>query len=453
MSISSAFIARPIATSLLMAGILLVGAVAYPLLPIAPLPQVDFPTILVTTQLPGASPEIMASSVTQPLERQFGQIPGVTQMTSSSTLGNSAITVQFDLARNIDGAAQDILTAINAASGQLPKNLPSPPTYRKVNPADSPILLLSATSDTLPLIKVSDAVDAQLGQQISQISGVAQVFIGGQQKPAIRVQVDPAKLVAKGLSLEDVRNQIAMTTVDSPKGNIDGTKRAYTIYANDQLLEAPEWNDVIIAYRNGAPLRIRDIGQAIAGPEDMKTAAWADGKRGVFLVIFKQPGANVIDTVNRIKAQLPRLIAAIPPAIKIKIMSDRTLIIRAAVEEVKITLLITIILVVLVIFIFLRSFWATFIPSVTVPLSLLGACSLIWAFGYTLDNLSLMALTIAGGFVVDDAMVMLENISRHIEHGEKPMEAAFKGASEIGFTIVSISISLVAVLIPLLLMG
>src|SRR6201997_4427947 len=440
MSISSAFIARPIATSLLMAGILLVGAVAYPLLPIAPLPQVDFPTILVTTQLPGASPEIMASSVTQPLERQFGQIPGVTQMTSSSTLGNSAITVQFDLARNIDGAAQDILTAINAASGQLPKNLPSPPTYRKVNPADSPILLLSATSDTLPLIKVSDAVDAQLGQQISQISGVAQVFIGGQQKPAIRVQVDPAKLVAKGLSLEDVRNQIALTTVDSPKGNIDGTKRAYTIYANDQLLEAPEWNDVIIAYRNGAPLRIRDIGQAIAGPEDMKTAAWADGKRGVFLVIFKQPGANVIETVDRIKAQLPRLIAGIPAAIKIGIISDRTQTIRAAVEDVQFTLLLTIALVIMVIFVFLRSFWATFIPAVTVPLALLGACALLWAFGYTLDNLSLMALTIAGGFVVDDAMVMLENISRHIEHGEKPMEAAFKGAREIGFTIVSISI-------------
>jgi len=436
-----------------MAGILFVGLVAYPLLPVAPLPQVDFPTIQVSASLPGGSPETMAASVAQPLERQLAQIPGIAQMTSTSSLGSTAVTIQFDLNRNIDGAANDVQGAINAASGQLPKSLPSPPTYRKVNPADSPILLLSASSDTLPLIKVSDAVDAQLGQQISQISGVAQVFIGGQQKPAIRIQVDPAKLVAKGLSLEDVRSQVAISTVDSPKGNIDGEKRAFTIYANDQLFEAHDWNNVIIAYRNGGPLRIRDIGQAIAGPEDMKTAAWADGKRGVFLVIFKQPGANVIDTVDRIKAQLPRLIAAIPPAIKIKIMSDRTLTIRAAVEDVQITLLITIVLVIMVIFIFLRSFWATVIPAVTVPLALLGACALMWAFGYTLDNLSLMALTIAVGFVVDDAIVMLENITRYVEQGERPLAAAFKGSSEIGFTIVSISVSLVAVLNPLLLMG
>ena len=375
-------------------------------------------------------------------------------MTSTSSLGSTAVTIQFDLNRSIDGAANDIQAAINAASGQLPKNLPTPPTYRKVNPADSPILLLSATSDTLAADRRSATrADAQLAQQISQISGVAQVFIGGQQKPAIRVQIDPAKLVAKGLSLEDIRNQIAITTVDSPKGNIDGATRAYTIYANDQLLDPNAWNDVIIAYRNGGPLRIRDIGRAVSGPEDIKQAAWADGKRGVFLVIFKQPGANVIDTVDRIKAQLPRLIAAIPPAIKIKIISDRTLTIRAAVEDVQFTLLVTIVLVVMVIFIFLRSAWATIIPSVTVPLALLGACSLMWAFGYTLDNLSLMALTIAVGFVVDDAIVMLENITRYIEQGEKPLAAAFKGASEIGFTIVSISVSLVAVLIPLLLMG
>jgi hydrophobic/amphiphilic exporter-1 (mainly G- bacteria), HAE1 family len=452
-SISSPFIRYPIGTSLLMAGILFVGLVAYPLLPVAPLPQVDFPTIQVSASLPGGSPETMASSVAQPLERQLAQIPGIAQMTSTSSLGSTSVTIQFDLNRNIDGAANDVQGAINAASGQLPKNLPSPPTYRKVNPADSPIIIMSATSDTLPLIKVSDAVDAQLAQQISQISGVSQVFIGGQQKPSIRVQVDPAKLVVKGLSLEDVRSQIAITTVDSPKGNIDGEKRAYTIYTNDQLLEANDWNDVIITYRNGGPLRIRDIGQAIAGPEDMKTAAWADGKRGVFLVIFKQPGANVIETVDRIKAQLPRLIAAIPPAIKIKIISDRTLTIRAAVEDVQITLLITIVLVIMVIFLFLRSFWATVIPAVTVPLALLGACALMWAFGYTIDNLSLMALTIAVGFVVDDAIVMLENITRYVEHGDQPRAAAFKGASEIGFTIVSISVSLVAVLIPLLLMG
>ena len=452
-SISAPFIRFPIGTSLLMAGILFIGLVAYPLLPVAPLPQVDFPTIQVNASLPGASPETMASSVAQPLERQMAQIPGIAQMTSTSSLGSTAVTIQFELNRNIDAAANDILGAINAASGQLPKNLPSPPTYRKVNPSDAPIMLLSATSDTVPLINLSDAIDVQLGQQISQISGVAQVFIGGQQKPSIRIQIDPAKLVAKGLSLEDVRSQIANNTVDSPKGNIDGTKQAYTIYANDQLLDADKWNDFVIAYRNGGPLRVRDVGQAVAGPEDMKQAAWADGKRGVFLVIFKQPGANVIDTVDKIKAQLPRLVAAIPPAIKIKIISDRTLTIRAAVEDVQITLMITIFLVIMVIFIFLRSFWATVIPAVTVPLALLGACALMWVFGYTLDNLSLMALTIAVGFVVDDAIVMLENITRYVEHGERPLAAAFKGASEIGFTIVSISVSLVAVLIPLLLMG
>jgi HAE1 family hydrophobic/amphiphilic exporter-1 len=451
--ISAPFIRYPIGTSLMMAGILFVGLVAYPLLPVAPLPQVDFPTIQITATLPGGSPETMASSVAQPLERQFAQIPGIAQMTSTSYLGTAAVTIQFDLNRSIDGAANDVQGAINAASGQLPKNLPSPPTYRKVNPADSPILLLSATSDSLPLTTVSDAVDAQLAQQISQISGVAQVTIGGQQKPSVRVQIDPAKLVAKNLSLEDVRNVIMATTVDSPKGNIDGATRAFTIYSNDQLLDSKDWNDVIIAYRNGGPLRIRDIGQAVTGPEDAKQAAWANGKRGVFLVVYKQPGANVIDTVDKIKSLLPRLVAAIPPAIKIEVISDRTQTIRAAVSDVQFTLLLTIALVVMVIFIFLRSFWATVIPTVTVPLALLGACALMWVFGYTLDNLSLMALTIAVGFVVDDAIVMLENITRYIEEGEKPLAAAFKGSSEIGFTIVSISISLVAVLIPLLLMG
>ncbi|MES2029611.1 MAG: multidrug efflux RND transporter permease subunit [Pseudomonadota bacterium] len=451
--ISAPFIRYPIATSLLMAGILFVGVVSYPLLPVAPLPQVDFPTIQVSATLPGGSPETMASSVAQPLERQLAQIPGVAQMTSTSSLGTSAVTIQFDLNRSIDGAANDVQAAINAASGQLPKALPSPPTYRKVNPADSPIMLLSATSDTLPITTVSDSVDAQLAQQISQISGVAQVSIGGQQKPAIRIQIDPAKLVAKGLQLEDVRSQIAITTVDSPKGNIDGATRSYTIYANDQLPESKDWNDVIIAYRNGGPLRIKDIGTAVTGPEDAKQAAWANGKRGVFLVIFKQPGANVIDTVDKIKAELPRLVAAIPPTVKIELLSDRTQTIRAAVADVQFTLLLTIALVVMVIFIFLRSVWATIIPSVTVPLALLGACALMWVFGYTLDNLSLMALTISVGFVVDDAIVMLENITRYIEEGEAPMAAALKGAGEIGFTIVSISISLVAVLIPLLLMG
>ena len=451
--ISGPFIRYPIATSLLMAGILFVGLVAYPLLPVAPLPQVDFPTIQISASLPGASPETMASSVAQPLERQFAQIPGVAQMTSTSSLGSTSITIQFDLNRSIDGAANDVQGAINAAGGQLPKTLPSPPTYRKVNPADSPIMILSVTSETLPLIDVNDYADTQLAQQMSQISGVAQVTIGGQQKPAIRIQIDPAKLVAKGVQLEDVRSQIAITTVDNPKGNIDGKTRSYTIYANDQLPKSKDWNDVIIAYRNGGPLRIRDIGQAVSGPEDAKQAAWANGQRGVFLVVFKQPGANVIDTVDKIKAQLPRLIAAIPPTVKVEVLSDRTQTIRAAVEDVQFTLLLTIALVVMVIFVFLRNVWATVIPSITVPLALLGACALMWVFGYSLDNLSLMALTISVGFVVDDAIVMLENISRYIEQGEDPFAAALKGASEIGFTIVSISISLVAVLIPLLLMG
>jgi HAE1 family hydrophobic/amphiphilic exporter-1 len=452
-SISAPFIRYPIATSLLMAGILFVGLVAYPQLPVAPLPQVDFPTIQVSANLPGASPETMATSVAQPLERQFAQIPGITQMTSTSSLGSTSVTIQFDLNRSIDAATNDVLGGINAAGGQLPKSLPTPPTYRKVNPADSPILLLSMTSDTLPVTEVDDYADNQMAQQISQISGVAQVTIGGQQKPAVRVQIDPAKLVAKGLSLEDVRNQLAVSTVDNAKGNVDGNTRSYTIYANDQLLKAKDWNDVIVAYRNGGPLRVRDIGTAVTGPEDAKQVAWANGKRGVFLVVFKQPGANVIDTVDKIKAQLPRLIASIPPTIKVSIISDRTQTIRAAVTDVQFTLLLTIFLVVMVIFIFLRSVWATIIPSVTVPLALLGACALMWVFGYTLDNLSLMALTISVGFVVDDAIVVLENIMRYIEEGEKPYAAALKGAGEIGFTIVSISISLVAVLIPLLLMG
>jgi HAE1 family hydrophobic/amphiphilic exporter-1 len=451
--ISTPFIRYPIATSLVMVGILFVGIVAYQNLPVAPLPKVDFPTIQVSAQLPGASAETMASSVAQPLERTFAQIPGVTQTTSSSGLGSTSITVQFDLDRNIDAAANDIQAAINAASGQLPQDLPSPPTYRKVNPADSPILILSATSKTMPLIDVDDNADTKLAQQISQISGVGQVTIGGEQKPAIRIQLDPAKLVAKNLSLEDVRQQLAISTVNSPKGSIDGQVRSYTIYANDQLTAADAWNDVIIAYRNGAPLRVRDIGRAVAGPEDAKKAAWSQGQRGVFLVVFKQPGANVIDTVDRIKNELPRLRASMPPNLNVDILSDRTLTIRASVEDVQFTLLLTIGLVVAVIFVFLRTFWATMIPSVTVPLSLLGACAFMYVLGYSLDNISLMALTISVGFIVDDAIVMLENIVRHVEAGMKPYEAAMKGAGEIAFTILSISISLVAVFIPLLLLG
>jgi hydrophobic/amphiphilic exporter-1 (mainly G- bacteria), HAE1 family len=451
--ISAPFIRHPIATSLLMVGILFAGIVAYPRLAVAPLPQIDFPTIQVSVQLPGASPETMASAVAQPLETQFAQISGVAQMTSISTLGSTVITIQFDLDRNIDGAANDVQAAINAAGGQLPKNLPTPPTYRKVNPTDSPILLLAATSETLPLSEVDDIVETKLAQQISQVSGVAQVLVSGQQKPAIRIQLEPAKLVAKGLSLEDVRTQLSLATVDSPKGAIDGATRSFTIYANDQLTHSKDWNDIIVGYHDGGPVRVSDIGQAVTGPQDTKQAAWADGKRGILLVIYKQPGANVVTTVDRVIAELPRLKAAIPPAIKVFTLSDRTQTIRASIRDVQFTLILTIALVVMVIFAFLRSPWATVIPSVTVPLALLGTCALMWFVGYSLDNLSLMALTISVGFVVDDAIVMLENITRYVEGGENLFTAALKGSREIAFTIVSISLSLVAALIPLLLMG
>jgi len=453
MSISTPFIQRPIATSLLMVGILIAGVIAYPMLPIAPLPQVDFPTIAVSANLPGASPQTMASSVATPLERQFAQISGVTQLTSTSALGVTSITVQFDLNRNIDAAAQDIEAAINAASGQLPKNLPSAPEFWKVNPADAPIMIFAVNSDTLPVTTVDDYTDTILAQQISQIVGVSQVYIFGEQKPAIRVQVDPDRLAAMGLSLEDIRATLINATVDAPKGSFDGQAQGFTIYSNDQLLQADEYKDVIVAYRKGAAVRIRDIGTAVAGPENVRIAAWQKGRRGIQLGVFKQPGANVIDTVARIKAALPRIEAAIPPAIGITIMTDRTQTITASVHDVQITMMITISLVVMVIFLFLRSLWATVIPSITVPLSLVGTCALMYALGYSLDNLSLMGLTIAVGFVVDDAIVMLENIYRHIEDGMQPMEAALKGAGEIGFTIISISFSLVAVFIPLLLMG
>ena len=451
--ISAPFIKHPIATTLLMLAVFCLGLVAYPLLPVAPLPQVDFPTIVVSASLPGGSPDTMASSVAQPLERQFAQIPGVSQLTSTSSLGSSSITIQFDLDRNIDGAANDVQAAINAANGQLPKNLPSPPTWRKVNPADSPIMLLSATSDILPLTVVDDNADTKIAQQISQIAGVSQVTIGGEQKPSIRIQIDPAKLVTKGLSLEDVRTVVSNTTVNAAKGNIDGERQSFTIFANDQLLDPKGWDNTIIAYRNGGPIRISDIGTAVPAAENMKSAAWANGRRGVFLIIFKQPGANVIDIVDKIKKELPRLEASIPAGIKIGIMSDRTQTIRASVDDVQFTLVLTIALVVMVIFVFLRSLWATLIPSITVPLALLGAVALMWVAGYSLDNLSLMALTISVGFVVDDAIVMLENIERHLEEGMSPFDAAMKGAGEIGFTILSISISLIAVLIPLLLMS
>jgi hydrophobe/amphiphile efflux-1 (HAE1) family protein len=453
MSISSPFIQRPIATSLLMVGILLVGLVAFRMLPVAPLPQVDFPTVTVTASLPGASPETMASSVATPLETQFAQISAVTQMTSTSGLGVTSITIQFDLNRNIDSAAQDIQAAINAAGGQLPKNLPSPPTYRKVNPADAPILNLGVTSDTLPITVVDDYAENIIAQQLSQLPGVAQVSIFGQQKPAVRVQVDPVKLAALGLSLEDVRAVLNIATDNSPKGSFDGARQSFNIYDNDQLLKGAQYDDVIVAYRNGSPVRIRDIGRAIDGAENTKLTAWENSKPAIGLAVFRQPGANIIDTAQAVKNALPRLEAAIPPSIHVDIAIDRTQTIQASVSDVEFTMLLTIALVVMVIFLFLRSFWATVIPSVTVPMALVGTFGVMYVLGYSLDNLSLMALTIAVGFVVDDAIVMIENIVRHLEAGMTPMEAAQKGAGEIGFTIISISISLIAVFIPLLLMG
>src|SRR5579863_2867054 len=448
MSISAPFVRRPIATSLLMGGILLVGIVAWPLLPVAPLPQVDFPTLLVTTTLPGASPETMATSVATPLEYQFAEIPGVTQMTSTSVLGSTQITLQFELDRNIDAAAQDVQTAIDAAGGQLPKNLPSPPTYKKVNPADYAILILAVHSDVLPLTEVDDYAENVIAQQLSQIPGVAQVVIGGQQKPAVRVQVDPAKITALGIQLEDIASVIATATVDAPKGSINGALRNFTIYDNDQLDRAAPWNNIVIAYKNGAPVRIRDIGVAVDAAENNQLIGWQNGRPGVLLLIYKQPGANVIETAQRVQAQLPHALLSVPPSIKVDSVADRTTTIRASVRDVEFTLLLTIALVVMVIFLFLRNAWATIIPGVTVPLALLGTAAMMYVLHYSLDNLSLMALTIAVGFVVDDAIVMLENVYRHIEEGLSPLEATLKGAGEIGFTILSISISLIAVFIP-----
>ena len=453
MSMSSPFIERPIATSLLTIAVLLVGLVAYPLLPVAPLPDVEFPTISVSSTYPGADPATMASSVATPLERQFSQIPGVTQLTSSSAFGLTQITIQFELTRNIDSAGQDVLAAINAASGQLPRNLPANPTYRKINPSDAPILVLSVSSDTLPITTVDDYADIVLAQQISQISGIGQVFIGGEQKPAVRVQVDPIKLAALDMGLEEVRSVLVNATVNSPKGVFNGAHQAFTIYDDDQLLKAAPYRNLIIAYHNGSPVRIRDIGTAIDAPENTQIGAWYNGKPSIQLFIFKQPAVNVIDAVQRIKDRLPQLRNAMPPSINVDILNDRTQTIRASVEDVEITMAITVTLVVLVIFLFLRAFWATVIPSIAVPMSLVGTCALMYLFGFSLDNLSLMALTIAVGFVVDDAIVMLENIYRHIEEGMPVREAAFKGAGEIGFTIISMSFSLVAVFIPVLLMG
>jgi len=453
MNPSRPFILRPVATTLLMVGVILVGLVAYRQLPVSALPQVDYPTIQVQTFYPGASPEVMASSVTAPLERDFGQIPGLLQMTSTSSFGSSVITLQFNLDLNIDVAEQEVQAEINAASNLLPQGLPNPPIYSKVNPADAPILTLAITSPTLPLVKVEDLADTTLAQKISQLSGVGLVSISGGQRPAVRVQANPTALASYGLSLEDLRTALASANIDQAKGTFDGQHQAYTIGANDQLLSSAGYNSVIVAYRNGAPVRLTDVATAVDSAENVKQAAWANKQPAVILNIQRQPGANIISVVDRVKKILPQLQAALPASVHVDILTDRTTTIRASVADVQFTLLLTIALVVMVIFLFLRSLRATVIPSIAVPLSIIGTFGVMYLLGYSLNNLSLMALTISTGFVVDDAIVMIENISRYLEHGDSPLQAALKGSEQIGFTIVSLTVSLIAVLIPLLFMG
>ncbi len=450
---SRLFILRPVATALLTAAILLAGSVAYLLLPISALPQVDYPTIQILTFYPGASPDVMASSVTSPLERQFGQLPGLKQMTSTSSFGASLITLQFTLDYAIDVAEQQVQAAINAAATFLPRDLPSPPVYSKVNPADTPVLTLALTSDTLPLTKVQDLADTNLAQKISQLPGVGLVSISGGQKPAVRVQADPSALASYGLSLEDLRAVLGQANVNQAKGNLEGAKQSYTIGANDQLLTSVEYKSVVVAYRNGAPVRLSDVADVVDGVENVRQAAWMNDKPAVIVNIQRQPGANIITVVDRIKRLLPQLKASLPSAIEITTLTDRTATIRASVADVEFTLILTIALVVMVMFLFLRSLSATIIPSVAVPISIVGTFGIMYLLGYSLDNLSLMALTISTGFVVDDAIVMIENIARYIEAGESPLQAALKGSEQIGFTIVSLTVSLIAVLIPLLFMG
>jgi hydrophobe/amphiphile efflux-1 (HAE1) family protein len=453
MNISAPFIQRPIATVLVMVGLLVAGLVAYPLLPVAALPNINYPTVTVTAQLPGADPQTMGATVASPLELQFGEIPGLTQMTSSSALGYTQITLQFELGRNIDGAVSDTLSAIQTATAYLPKNMPYPPMIRKVNPADTPILVLGLSSDNLPITTVDAYAQNILMQKISQISGVGLVGIGGQQQPAVRVQVDPTALAARGINLEDVRTVLGQANVDLPKGQLNSPRQTFTLNTNDQLFDPEKYADLIIAYRNGSPVRIRDVGRAVSAGQNELIAGWENNKRAIIMAVQRQPGANVIETVQRIKDMMPVLRASIPAAIKLDVVSDRTQTIRASIDDVQFTLLLTVALVVMVIFIFLRSFWATVIPAVTVPLSLIGTFAILYELGYSLDNLSLMALSIAVGFVVDDAVVEIENIQRHIEEGLSPYDAAMKGSGEIGFTVVAITFSLLAVFIPLFLMS
>ena len=435
-----------------MVGVVIMGLLGYSMLPISALPSVDFPTIQVTAQYPGASPDVMTSSVTVPLERQFGQISGLAMMTSVSSFGTSSITLQFNLDRDIDSAAQDVQAAINAAGGVLPRTMPNPPTYNKVNPADTPILTLQITSDTLPLEKVNDLADTVLAQKLSEVTGVGLVTIEGNQKPAVRVRVNPAAIANLGLSLEDVRSALIVNNINQPKGSFDGARQSYSIGANDQIFSAAEYRSVIIAYKNGSPVRLGDIGEVVDNVENVRLGGWVDGRPSVILDIQRQPGANIIETVDRVKALLPKLRASIPPSVKVSILTDRTDTIRASVADVQFTLVLTVGLVVVSIFIFLRSFRATLIPSVALPLAVIGTFGVMKLIGFSLDNLSLMALTISTGFVVDDAIVMIENIVRHIEAGETPLDAALNGARQIGFTIISLTVSLIAVFIPLLFM-
>ena len=453
MSPSKPFILRPVATSLLMTGLLLVGSVAYKQLPVSALPQVDYPTIQVVTYYPGASPEVMASSVTAPLERQFGQVPGLNQMTSTSSSGSSNITLQFALDLNIDVEEQQVQAAINAAGTFLPTNLPNPPIYSKTNPADAPIITLALSSDTMALNQVEDLADTRFAQKISQLPGVGLVSISGGQKPAVRIQASPMALSSYHLNLEDLRLAISAANVNQAKGNFDGLRNSYTIGANDQLLSAVDYKPLVVAYRNGAPVTLSDVADVIYDAENVKLAAWMNDTPAVIVNIQRQPGANIIEVVDRVKRLLPTLRASLPSAIDVQILTDRTITIRASVEDVQFELMLTIGLVVMVIFMFLRTLAATIIPSVAVPLSLVGTFGMMYLLGYSLNNLTLMALTISTGFVVDDAIVMIENIARYIEEGEAPLEAALKGSEQIGFTILSLTVSLIAVLIPLLFMG
>jgi len=453
MNFSAPFIVRPIATTLLTIGLTMLGLVAYLLLPIAGVPQVDIPTIRVSAKLPGANAETMATSVATPLERQLSLISGVTSISSTSSLGKTQIQVEFDLGRSVDGAAQDIQSAITAAGGPFPKTLPNPPIYEKVNPADALLMSIAVTSPDLPISKVDEYVESYITPRLSRITGVGMIDYHGQQKPAIRVQINPAVASAMGVSLEEVRGAIVTATVNAPKGTLDGAKQSLTLDTTDQVFDAATFNSVIVAYRNGAPVRISDLGKAVEGVEEIREAAWLGGQRVVIIDVHKQPGYNVNETIQLIKDVFPEIQSALPPSMKLQVMGDRTQTIRASVDDVQFTMAVSIGLVVLVMFLFLRRISATLIPSVTIPVSLLSTCAVMYLVGYTIDNVSLMALTIAVGFIIDDAVVMVENINRHIEAGTPPLEAALIGSREIGFTIVSMTLSLVAVFIPLLLMG